>query len=273
MVLGKEADGAGGDQHAELRKQVLELRDSQDKNQWALAAALVTVHRGGCYNEWGHSSWREYVEKELDFDMRKAQQLVKTEEWLTTLKPNVQAFFRSLTYTKARMLTNIVTNENAAEWRVKIEGKTVMQIDKILHDDAVEKGADPDGKGADAGPERQPPFRCALSPAQRANVMRALEACAKVVGCDTTKDRLGYLLDLICTEYLATNGGLQTVQEYLANVESVIGFGLVAYDVGNDAVAYGGPLLDKLFGAGSDGEKDEDADADADEDAAEVAQH
>ena len=108
--------------------------------------------------------------------------------------------------------------------------------------------------------------------------MRALEACAKVVGCDTTKDRLGYLLDLICTEYLATNGALQTVQEYLANVESVIGFKLVAYDVERDAVAYGGEMLDKMFQGGAGGTDDaeddeEDGEAEADGDAAEGASH
>lgn len=254
VVLGK-AEGGDSGEHAEIRAQVLDLLDKSDQDAWALAAALVQVNREGLYHGWGFTSWREYVEKELDFHIRKAQQLIKTEEWLCTLPKNVQAWFRSLTYTKARLLTNIVTPENAKEWQVKIEGRTVMEIDKILHDDAVEKREDPEGAGADAGTERQPKLGFVVSPPQRANIMRALEVCAKAAGCDTTKDRMGYLLDLICTEYLATNGFLATVQEYLANVEAVIGLQLVAYDQKKDEIVYGGDNLDAM-GAGQEEEGD-----------------
>jgi hypothetical protein len=198
------------------------------------------------------------VEKELDLHIRKAQQLTKTEEWLVLLPKNVAGWIRALGWTKARMLCNIVTAENAAEWRPKLEGKSVMAIDKLLHDDAIDKREDPEGKGADAGTERQPKLGFVVSPAQRANIMRALEACAKVVGCDTTKDRLGYLLDLISTEYLATNGGLATVQEYIGNVESVIGLKLIAYDPKTDQIVYGGETLDGLSPDAGDGAEDEE---------------
>jgi hypothetical protein len=102
--------------------------------------------------------------------------------------------------------------------------------------------------------------------------MRALEACATVVGCDTTKDRLGYLLDLISTEYLATNGGLATVQEYIGNVESVIGLKLIAYDPKTDQIVYGGETLDGLSpDAGNGGAEDEEEEPEESEESEEAA--
>jgi hypothetical protein len=116
---------------------VLALRDKSEQDAWAMAAALVQVKREGYYHGWDFDTWRDYVEKELDLHIRKAQQLTKTEEWLVLLPKNVAGWIRALGWTKARMLCHIVTAENAAEWRPKLEGKSVMAIDKLLHDDAI----------------------------------------------------------------------------------------------------------------------------------------
>jgi hypothetical protein len=251
---------------------VLALRDKSDQDAWAMAAVLVKVHEKGYYHKWGFSTWRAYIEEELDLHLRKAQQLIKTEEWLNRLPKNVSSWFRTLNWTKARMLCNIVTAENAAEWRAKIDGKTVMQIDELLHKDAQEAAADPDGKGADAGSERQPQYTLGRpTPAQRANLDRAAATAAKAAGCDTVKDRMAYIWDLIATEYQATNGGIQFVQEYLANVESVIRLKLIAYDLENDEVVYGGETLD-IIGRGEEGETEEGTDDEAEDDVAEASE-
>lgn len=248
VVLGKVDGSAEGEaQHGELRRHVQVLRDQGDKNSWEMAAALLQINREGLYHGWNYSSWRDYVEKELDFHIRKAQQLVKTEEWLCTLPKNAQAWYRTLTYTKARMLVGYVTAENAAEWRVKLEGRTVMEIDTMLHQQAKDAAADPDGVGADAGSERQANYIIGRpTPAMAANYDRALAVAAKAAGCDSSKDRRAYLFDLICTEYLAGNNGIETVQDYLSGVESVIGLRLVAYDTEEREIVYGQELLDSI---------------------------
>jgi len=260
------------DDHAEIRRQVLALRDKSDQDAWAMAAALVVVHEKGYYNGWGFSSWRAYVEDEVDIHIRKAQQLIKTEQWLALLPKNVTGWIRALGWTKARMLCNIVTAENAAEWRAKLEGKSVMAIDDLLHKDAQDAAADPNGKGADTGSERQKTYSLGRpTPAQRANMDLAAETAARAAGCDTSKNRLAYIWDLIATEYQATNGGIKFVQEYLANVESVIGLRLIAYDLANDEVVYGGETLDIIARDNND-EDEADADGDADEDVAGAAE-
>lgn len=269
-IIGKQDEGAeasAGGERDEIRRQVLALRDKSDQDAWAMAAALVVVHEKGYYNGWGFSSWRSYVEDEVDIHIRKAQQLIKTEQWLALLPKNVTGWIRALGWTKARMLCNIVTAENAAEWRAKLEGKSVMAIDALLHEDAQAAAEDPNGKGADTGSERQKPYTLGRpTPAQRANMDLAAATAAKAAGCDTSKDRLAYIWDLIATEYQATNGGIQYVQQYLANVEAVIGLRLIAYDLDNDEVVYGGETLD-VIGRAEDPE--DEAEDDAEDDAGE----
>jgi len=59
-------------------------------------------------------------------------------------------------------------------------------------------------------------------------------------------EKPGHALDLICTDYLATNGAIDTVKEYLAKVEKQTGIRIMGYDMKNDVVVYGAELLDEL---------------------------
>lgn len=256
----------GQEPHAEVRRQVLALRDKSEEDSWALAAVLAQVSEGAYYTGWSWPTWREYVEQEVDIHIRKAQMLCKLEKWLNGLPKNVQTWIRALGWTKARMLVGRVTAENADEWRHRVSGKTVAEIDKMLHADAEEAAADPDKEGADATTDRQTPMKFKLSPDQKRNVEHALEVAARAAET-TVEDRKGYLLDLICTEYLATNHDIKTVQEYLAQIERVIGLNLVAYDKKADEVVYGGALLDEIAGDDEEAEDPEDVTPEVDPEA------
>jgi hypothetical protein len=226
----------------------LDLRDRSDDDTWALADTLIQVFKNAYYKAWGFSNWTDYVKEELDFSLRKAQFLIRTQEWLYGLPKNVQSWVRKLGWRKARMLVGVVTVENAAEWKARIGTDcSTARLDEMLHQDALEAAADPDGKGADATSARQPPLKFKVNPAQRQNIENALERAAKVADCESTEDRKGYLLDLIATEYLALNSGIRTVQEYLAKIESSLGFRLIAIEErDNGTVVYGADTLDKF---------------------------
>jgi hypothetical protein len=246
-VLGKDQPAEeGACDHAEIRKQVLDLRDRSDDDAWALADTLIQVFNGAYYKAWGFVGWTDYVTKELDFSIRKAQFLIRTQEWLYKLPKNVQTWIRKLGWRKARMLVGVVTAENAAEWKARIGTEcTTARLDEMLHQDALEAAEDPDGKGADATSARQPPLKFKVNPAQRQNIEHALERAAKVADCDTTEERKGYLLDLVATEYLALNSGIRTVQEYLAKIETSLGLKLIAIDERDHlTVVYGADTLD-----------------------------
>lgn len=256
VVLGPDQqpeDGAVN--HAEIRKQVLELRDRSEDDAWALADTLILVYNNAYYKEWGFLTWTDYVTGELDISMRKAQFLIRTQEWLNKLPKNVQTWIRRLGWRKARMLVGIVTAENAAEWKARIGTDcSTAQLDEMLHQNALDAAADPDGKGADAGSERQPTFTLGRpTPAQRANMERAEERAAKIAECEQTKDRKAYLWDLIATDFLASNGGIRTVQEFLTKLESSLGLKLIAIDERDKAtVVFGEDTLDRLADAEED---------------------
>jgi hypothetical protein len=236
----------------------LELRDRSEDDAWALADTLILVYNNAYYKEWGFITWTDYVTQELDISMRKAQFLIRTQEWLNKLPKNVQTWIRKLGWRKARMLVGIVTAENAAEWRARIGTDcSTAQLDEMLHQNALDAAADPDGKGADAGSERQPTFTLGRpNPAQRANMERAEERAAKIAECEQTKDRKAYLWDLIATDFLASNGGIRTVQEYMAKIESTLGLKLIAIDERDKAtVVYGEDTLDHF----ADAEETDDA--------------
>lgn len=245
MIDGGNADGAS--EHEEIRRQVLALRNKADDDSWALASALAQVHAKSYYHGWGFDTWKDYVEKEVDIHIRKAQFLVKIEEWLAGLPKNVSGWVRTLGWTKARMLCGVITHENASEWRARIgTGITVAALDDLLHAESAAAAANPDGPGGDSDPNRQPAFKVRVTPAQRQNIERALEVAARAAGCDTTEDRKGYLLDLVATEYLAGNHGIRTVSDYLTNVENVLGVKLVAFDEAKDEIIHGSDLVERL---------------------------
>jgi hypothetical protein len=63
---------------------------------------------------------------------------------------------------------------------------------------------------------------------------------------NTEKD--GHALDLICSDFLATNASDDDFFGVLRRLEKTSGLRLVAYDKAADAVVFGADLLDELSG-------------------------
>ncbi|MCK5640985.1 MAG: hypothetical protein KAJ19_09320 [Gammaproteobacteria bacterium] len=244
------------DQHSEIRAKVKDLRNKVDEDYWKLSEVISEVYEGSYYVGWGFKSYREYIEQELDFQWRKAQYLVSIQGWFGQMKPNVQKWVRSLGWTKAKELVGVVTQDNAAQWKKKIEGKSYRDLQDIIKA-AKEKAEASTGEASADGSEPAAPDRAVrknfgLFSGQLDNVERALTK-AKEVG-NTDKD--GHALDMICVDYLATNGEIGTLTDYLKRIEKHLGVQLVAFDRKEDAVVYGGDLLDEIAGP-EDDEKDE----------------
>jgi len=245
-------DGEDTGQHAEIREKVKVLRAQAEETYWELSAALNEVYQGSLYQAWGFDKWADYVEKELDFTTRKSQYLIGIQEWFGKMPPNVQKWVRELGWSKAKELVGVVTAENAAEWKKKIEGKSVREIIEMIKGakrDGEDGGGDGGGEGAE---ETSKKMSFTLFPAQFENVERALEKAKKMA----ESEKPGHALDMICTDFLTNNGGTDTVKEYLAKVEKHTGVRIVGYDTKNDVVVYGSELLDELAEPVEEGEGD-----------------
>ena len=256
-VVGGDAD-EGEYKNKDIREKVLRLLAEAESRTWDLSVILEDVYARDLYREWSFDSFREYVEKELNINTRWSQILVQLQEWFKKLPLNIQQWVLEIGSTKARMLMSIVTVENAAEWRNKIAGKSVAEIKKMLQAAKGEGGGGEGGEGGDDGDgadDKPKTMNFKLFSEQYQNVTRALEKGKEIANSEKT----GNVLDLICTEFLATNAGIDSVQDMLRKMEKTLGVRLVAYVEEDDSVAYGADLIRDLEKKDrSGGEPDED---------------
>jgi len=232
----------------ELRQKVKTLRAQVEDGYWELSQALHEVYETSAYVAWGYDSWKDYVQSdELDFQLRKAQYLISIATWFGKLNKGVQKWVAALGWSRAKELVGKVTNENAAEWKKKVAGKTVLQIQEMLKGEdggGGEGGGDGDG-GTGEGSADDKPSKWAFSlfQGQREAVEGAIELAKKA----SQSDKEGNNLTLICTEYMANNAAIDSADEYLGRVEKVLGVKLIAYQDSTESVVYGEKLLDQLF--------------------------
>ena len=234
------------DERPELRSKVKTLRAQVEEGYWELSLALHEVYETSAYVAWGYDSWTEYVESdELDFQRRKAQYLVSIATWFGKLNKGVQKWVAAMGWSRAKELVGKVTNENAAEWKKKVADKTVVQIQEMLKAEADAGSGSGEGGGDGDGDAEDKASRWAFSlfKGQREAVEGALELAKK----SSQSDKEGNNLTLICTEYMASNAAIDSSDEYLKQVEKVLGVKLIAYQESTESVVFGEKLLDSLF--------------------------
>lgn len=226
-------------EHAEIRQQVRDLRRAAEESYWDLSVGLHEVYTNSYYIAWGFQSWKEYVEADLDFQPRKAQYLVSIQEWFGRMKPGVQDWIREMGWTKAKELVGVVTNENAKEWQGLLRGKSYKDMMSMLSGSTDDDG-DSNVTPIDKNGEKASRKAFGLYPDQLANVDQAIQKAMEIA----QSDKEGHALDMICVDFLATNGGVDSLQDFLRKVERQTGVNLIAYDKGEDAILFGGELLD-----------------------------
>lgn len=243
---GKSGVGVVSIEHADTRKRVLDLRKQVEEGYWDLSQALYEVYSGSYYIAWGFASWKEYAECELELAPRKAQYLVSIQEWFGRMRPEIQSWVQGLGWTKAKELVGVVTEENAKDWRNRLDGLSYREMMGELHrvdggsessDDALPSGAS--RASVDEKPQKK---MFALFSAQSENVEVAIEKAKKMA--NTEKE--GHALDLICSDFLATNAGVDTVSDMLGRFERSTGLYLIAYDKNEDCIVYGSEILDEI---------------------------
>jgi hypothetical protein len=231
---------------AEERQRVLDLRNKVEDNNWELAAALHEVNTNNYHIAWGFNSWREYVEQEVDFEIRKVQYLVSIQEWFGRMHPSVQKWIRDMGWTKAKELVGIVNEENAAEWKNRLEGKSYRDIMKVLKEGSESESED----DSDAAPDKQEEKetitnkKFGLAPSQLENVDNAIAKAKDVSGSESEN----HCIDMICLDYLATNGAVEDVSGFLKKIEDVVGLKIIAIDPSEgSAIVFGDDTLDSLI--------------------------
>ena len=227
-------------QYDDLRTEVIEAKNASEQAYWRLASALYIVWNESAYDEWGYDSFGDYVDNELSMQRRKAQYLVAIAGWFGEQSEQVQSWVKQLGWTKARELIGVVDESNANEWRDIAENSSLRELTTAVKEAKAENNVSNPSSGGETKPKRK---NFALFEDQMSNVSSALSKAMSLA--NTEKE--GHALDLICTEYLSQNTGLNTLNDYLSRIENVIGFKVVAFDTSQNEVVYGSETLDELF--------------------------
>jgi hypothetical protein len=227
---------------------------------------------GPFYKQWGYQTVEQWARHELGIsNVRKVQYLRQIyytlqQELITEggVEQDVIDKLLRLGYSQLRVLCPILTADNAREWADRTEGLSYRQIDDLVRKfrdltaeaEAAKKKAAAAPAPTDAGdaprkdegppvkvkPVADPPtptitaaarlesMRFLLTPESKEIVDEAMRTSAAVTG----SDKPGYLLSMICLDFLATNGGAKKGNEsfyaYLANLERLFQVRLVALD-------------------------------------------
>jgi hypothetical protein len=225
---------------AEIRQEVLDLKNQVGDNYWLLAEKLKAVYDKDLFRNWGFETWKDYVDSELAFELRKAQYLVQIHGWIEKMPPAIQEWMHELGWTKCRMLLHVVNTENATEWKNRVEGKTVAEISEILKGggEGGGSGGGEGGKDGDSMIEPSKKYTFGMKGNQISVVDMAI-ARAQELG-DT--DKPSNALALICSDYLAATGTVLTFNDYLSLLEKTLGLNIIAMKPvkdGEDNIVYG----------------------------------
>ncbi len=256
---------------ARVRRRAKELAATLDMGYMELARILYQVYdtpidgerrKAPIYTAWGFRSFADYAERELGLHQKKAERLrliwFKLEIELKDLDPQLKERMVALGHSKVRELTRILTIRNAKDWVDRAEGLTYRQLFAAVQDEGRRLGlaqalsdAEKAEAVADASegetallPELAPVEERRretfdLFPLQLANVRLALQKSMEL----GNTDKKGHALDLICTDFLATNdimgGDLDKRLRYVAKIERTLGLRLVAIDPEATEIVYG----------------------------------
>lgn len=231
-----------GETYEEHRKKILDAVTAAEDKTWEVSLLMSEVYDNEMYLQWGFGSFKDYVDQELGFEVRTAQHHINIQKWFGILPPKAVKWAKDLGWTKCRILLSVVTKENVDEWKRKVKGKTVKEIQDLLKESRKEETEEGSEGSSEPAKEKLIPFRTSFYPEQDANVKRAIDHVKEIAGTDKTS----HALDLICTEYNATNVGDTSLQDYLVKVEKNTGVRLMAYSITDDAWVYGSELIQEL---------------------------
>lgn len=261
---------------SKIRKRARALVKIIDQGYMELAEILHTVWATTINNEthnacvtvaWGYEDYVQWGEEELGLHKRKIERLKAIwHHFHITLGGKLDRQTRkkiiALGWTKVRELIRVIDADNAEQWVEVAEHLNYDELCEAIrralesrekHDQARAVGTaddddDDEFKGApppdDAARFKKMWFN--LTPEQKANIEMAIGRAKQLAN----SDRPGHCLDLICTDFLATNDFRKaddpdTPLRFLAKFERLMGKRLVVIDATTWVIEYGMEALSK----------------------------
>lgn len=273
-----------------IRRRAKSLVKSIDQGFMDLAEIVYTVwatptdgvrHNACVCVAWGYENYKVWAEHELGLHPRKTERLKAIWEHFNVtlageITPHMQRKIVALGWTKVRELIRVIDKNNAEQWVEMAENLNHVElcaaIRQALKDQAKAEQAgavgdldegDEDWQGVEPPEDidRFKQLKFKLTPEQKANVEMALQRAKQLA--ESTKK--GHCLDMICTDFLATNDFLrpddpETSLRYLAKFERLMGKRLVVVDPRTWSIEYGMDALAKAAEAAESADEAEGGD-------------
>jgi len=219
-VQNKQAD--------EVRKQLVDLSTNISQSYFSFAKLLQVAFDTRMYEDWGHITWKDFVEAELHISLRKSQYLLRIHHWFVRVLKDDSVIKRvqHLGWTKVGRLVGVVDEDNVDEWVERAENMTVSQLEDFIRE--LKGGKDPSEKGS----EDLKTLTFKLYPGQQENIEEALELAGRITNAGDSPKR-GHLLDLICTTFrtdhvFQTKPGDKLLKHYLMKLGAIADVTMIA---------------------------------------------
>jgi len=226
----------------DVRRMILDVKARMDNSFREVAKLLFMVYQKSLHVRWGFKDFGEYVEKDIGFGYRKAMYLTNIWGWYTehvTRQDVLDAIWTEIGWAKAKEMVGIINDENADEWLEKARNMNAIELaDAAKKYLLAMKEGEGDGKKKKSGDEAvDKTISFKLTESQKANVTEALEMAGKMSG----SEKKGHNLDLIATNFLATNADsvAKDTLEFLATLERQYGVLIMAVRTTDKVVVYG----------------------------------
>ena len=242
------------------------------------------------YTRWDYKTFTAYVEGDLGIPGRKGEHLkniwykLAVENGGMALSKNLEDRLVKLGWSKVRELVSVLTPQNAQTWIEAAEQKnfheltiTVVKAREELRAAAARAesiGEDPSAAKLEAKDTIMPASvrivarRFDFYDDQWENVSLALEKARTIASASKDRPNEGYLLDLICTEFLGTNNfGEQSTSAKVAmlhKMSNLMGLKLAIIDPSapiGEKIVYGLQHLEDLQKITDQAVEDEEGEA------------
>jgi len=129
-------------EEADLKDRLAELALDVGNNKFLIGGLLSIVTSKSLFTQWGYEKFKDWVHAETDFELRKAQHLIRNYNRVVDLDIPF-AKFQNIGWTKISMLLNVLSQENVDQWVAKAKALDIDSLNKEIKEArAAEAGSE-----------------------------------------------------------------------------------------------------------------------------------
>jgi len=204
----------------ELRSRILTIKTIVDVSYFELGGYLYWVHKKSFWKDWGYKRWRDYVEKEVGFSIRKVEYLERIWFWIDALDLPVKKKKElvAIGWDKNKEVAGIV-NEKNVDRVIKLAKETPsIEFKQRVKEEFLKKPQ----------PGSQHRFSIILWEDQNETVRDAIDKAREIANTD----KIGHALSLICLSYLSEVVDLKNWRDAIVRLfikyEKILGIKILA---------------------------------------------